>query len=85
MTENPIHPLYTNAESSERPSKVAKTAEDISDVDEEQEQQQPMSQNPRLQRYLVAIEYIGTRFSGSQQQPNFRTVVGVIQVISLAY
>ncbi|KAK9114271.1 hypothetical protein Syun_021068 [Stephania yunnanensis] len=40
----------------------------------------PMNQNPRLQRYLVAIEYIGTRFSGSQkQQPNCRTVVGVLE------
>ena len=39
-----------------------------------------MGQNARIQRYLVAIEYIGTRFSGSQQQPNCRTVVGVLQV-----
>ncbi|KAK1324125.1 hypothetical protein QJS10_CPA02g00754 [Acorus calamus] len=31
------------------------------------------------QRYLVAVEYVGTRFSGSQQQPNCRTVVGVLQ------
>ncbi|KAF3572773.1 hypothetical protein F2Q69_00063638 [Brassica cretica] len=35
--------------------------------------------NPRVQRYLVAIEYIGTRFSGSQQQAKDRTVVGVLQ------
>ncbi|TVU51314.1 hypothetical protein EJB05_02730, partial [Eragrostis curvula] len=35
--------------------------------------------NPRAQRYLVAVEYIGTRFSGSQQQPNQRTVVGVLE------
>ncbi|URE27085.1 tRNA pseudouridine synthase [Musa troglodytarum] len=38
-----------------------------------------MSQNPRVQRYLVAVEYIGTRFSGSQRQPNCRTVVGVLE------
>ncbi|KAI4367397.1 hypothetical protein MLD38_023139 [Melastoma candidum] len=39
-----------------------------------------MSQkNPGVQRYLVAIEYIGTRFSGSQQQLNCRTVVGVLE------
>ncbi|KAK9090766.1 hypothetical protein Sjap_023943 [Stephania japonica] len=38
-----------------------------------------MNRNPRLQRYLVAIEYIGTRFSGSQKQPNCRTVVGVLE------
>ncbi|KAL0732563.1 hypothetical protein Bca4012_008772 [Brassica carinata] len=35
--------------------------------------------NPGVQRYLVAIEYIGTRFSGSQQQAKDRTVVGVLQ------
>lgn len=34
---------------------------------------------PGLQRYLVAFEYIGTRFSGSQQQPHQRTAVGVLQ------
>ncbi|OMO92264.1 Pseudouridine synthase I, TruA [Corchorus olitorius] len=38
-----------------------------------------MSKNPRTQRYLVAIEYIGTRFSGSQQQLNCRTVVGALE------
>jgi tRNA pseudouridine38-40 synthase len=34
----------------------------------------------RAQRYLIAVEYAGTRFSGSQQQPNKRTVVGVLEV-----
>ena len=34
----------------------------------------------RAQRYLVAVEYAGTRFFGSQQQPNKRTVVGVLEV-----
>ncbi|KAJ7967999.1 tRNA pseudouridine synthase [Quillaja saponaria] len=38
-----------------------------------------MSQNPRIQRYLIAIEYIGTRFCGSQKQLNGRTVVGVLE------
>ncbi|KAK8522378.1 hypothetical protein V6N12_056089 [Hibiscus sabdariffa] len=38
-----------------------------------------ITKTPRIQRYLVAIEYIGTRFSGSQQQPNCRTVVGVLE------
>ncbi|WVZ88812.1 hypothetical protein U9M48_035285 [Paspalum notatum var. saurae] len=37
------------------------------------------ARNPKAQRYLVAVEYIGTRFSGSQQQPNQRTVVGVLE------
>ncbi|KAG9152122.1 hypothetical protein Leryth_017686 [Lithospermum erythrorhizon] len=33
-----------------------------------------------MQRYLIAIEYIGSRFSGAQiQAPIFRTVVGVLQ------
>lgn len=35
---------------------------------------------PGVQRYLLAIEYDGTRFSGSQWQPDRRTVVGVLQV-----
>lgn len=38
------------------------------------------ARNPRAQRYLVAVEYIGTRFSGSQKQPNQRTVTGVLEV-----
>ncbi|VAI29335.1 unnamed protein product [Triticum turgidum subsp. durum] len=37
----------------------------------------------RTQRYLVAVEYDGTRFSGSQQQPNQRTVVGVLKTLTL--
>ena len=73
MSEDCKHPLDT-VESPERPSKVSKTSK------EEEEEEEPMSQNPRLQRYLVAIEYIGTRFSGSQQQLNCRTVVGALQV-----
>lgn len=86
MTENPKHFLDSASESLQRPSKIAKTAvEELSDGEEEQQQlqqppaQEPMSPNPRIQRYLLAIEYIGTRFSGSQQQPNFRTVVGVLE------
>lgn len=88
MTENPKHLLDSASESSQRPSKIAKTAvEELSDDEEEQQQQQqppakePMSPNSRIQRYLVAIEYIGTRFSGSQKQPNIRTVVGVLEVL----
>ncbi|XP_020268556.1 uncharacterized protein LOC109843968 isoform X1 [Asparagus officinalis] len=38
-----------------------------------------MSRNPRAQRYLVAVEYIGTRFFGSQKQPNCRTVTGTLE------
>ncbi|KAL5566432.1 hypothetical protein UlMin_029596 [Ulmus minor] len=86
MTENPKHVLDTT-ETPQKPSKVAKTIGDPSDDEEEPHQQQSdsgigpqsMSQNPKIQRYLIAIEYIGTRFSGSQQQLNCRTVVGVLQ------
>ncbi|XVE48563.1 hypothetical protein DITRI_Ditri01bG0011500 [Diplodiscus trichospermus] len=85
MTENCKHSLNATPESS-RPSKIPKTL-DQSDQDEEEEveeedkqqQKSNMIKNPRVQRYLVAIEYIGTRFSGSQQQPNCRTVVGVLE------
>ncbi|XP_062175914.1 uncharacterized protein LOC133880960 [Alnus glutinosa] len=82
MTENPKHLLDSVSESSQRPSKIAKTAvEELSDDEEEQQPpaQEPMNPNTRIQRYLVAIEYIGTRFSGSQKQPNCRTVVGVLE------
>ncbi|KAK6254142.1 hypothetical protein QUC31_015862 [Theobroma cacao] len=87
MSENPKHSLSTTPESS-RPSKIPKT-QDHSDQEEEEEdkqqQESSMSKNPRIQRYLVAIEYIGTRFSGSQQQPNFRTVVGVLEEAFLKF
>ncbi|KAL0348224.1 UNVERIFIED_CONTAM: tRNA pseudouridine synthase A [Sesamum angustifolium] len=38
-----------------------------------------MNPNPGIQRYLVAIEYVGTRFSGAQKQSRGRTVVGVLE------
>lgn len=47
--------------------------------DRVEEGREIMSQNRGIQRYLVAVEYIGTRFSGSQRQPNCRTVVGVLE------
>ncbi|KAJ8625295.1 hypothetical protein MRB53_033825 [Persea americana] len=55
---------------SPKPSKISRSENPSDDA---------MTPNPRNQRYLIAIEYIGTRFSGSQQQPNCRTVVGVLQ------
>ncbi|KAL1214230.1 hypothetical protein V5N11_034757 [Cardamine amara subsp. amara] len=90
MSDNLKHPLdfTTTEESLERLSKVARI-EGFSDEEEEAEEQQGLvvsepelsmnPVNPRMQRYLVAIEYIGTRFSGSQQQATDRTVVGVLQ------
>ncbi|XP_038708444.1 tRNA pseudouridine synthase A isoform X2 [Tripterygium wilfordii] len=89
MTENPKDSLETHSETPTRPSKIQKIEEFSIEDEEDQSQQQgpeesgtaanPMSQNPRIQRYFVAIEYIGSRFSGSQQQLNCRTVVGVLQ------
>ncbi|KAF7803587.1 tRNA pseudouridine synthase A [Senna tora] len=83
MTENPKHTLQSDLESAGRPSKIPKTEDSISSDEEEEKQpaidDQLMSQNPRIQRYFLAIEYIGTRFSGSQKQLNGRTVVGVLE------
>ncbi|XP_021891663.1 uncharacterized protein LOC110809976 isoform X2 [Carica papaya] len=83
MGENSKHTLETSSpDSPERPSKVTKT-EDFREEHEEQQLlnvvEQPMNPNPGVQRYLVAIEYIGSRFSGSQKQPKCRTVVGVLE------
>ncbi|PIN08069.1 putative pseudouridylate synthase [Handroanthus impetiginosus] len=38
-----------------------------------------MNPSPGTQRYLIAIEYIGTRFAGAQKQSTGRTVVGVLE------
>ncbi|XP_073023320.1 uncharacterized protein [Primulina eburnea] len=69
-----------------RPSKLAKIeAEDFSDGEEEEAEKRviidkDMNPNPqKIQRYLLAIEYIGSRFSGAQQQSSCRTVVGVLE------
>ncbi|KAM7251656.1 hypothetical protein ACFE04_023539 [Oxalis oulophora] len=62
-----------------RPLKIAKIEEEEEEEEEEEGEEEMKISNPRLQRYLVAIEYIGTRFSGSQQQLNCRTVVGSLQ------
>ena len=76
--------------SPERPQKIARVNPiEESGCEEEEENQQKgpivsetkMNPNPRIQRYLIAIEYIGTRFAGAQQQSNCRTVVGVLEVM----
>ncbi|EEF35948.1 pseudouridylate synthase, putative [Ricinus communis] len=84
MTENPKHSLDT--ESRNRPSKILKTQDFVDDNEEGEEELQEssfvaesMSSNPKLQRYLIAVEYIGTKFAGSQKQLNGRTVVGVLE------
>lgn len=72
--------------SSERLQKIPRVDCPIEE-DEEQDQQKDsifsetkMNPNSRIQRYLIAVEYIGTRFAGAQQQSNCRTVVGVLRV-----
>ncbi|KAL9174779.1 hypothetical protein ABFS82_02G073500 [Erythranthe guttata] len=83
-----IIPHLQRPESPQRPSKLAKfDGVDFSGDGEEEEEEEEagefaeknMVPNPRIQRYLVAIEYLGTRFSGAQQQPTGRTVVGVLE------
>jgi tRNA pseudouridine38-40 synthase len=69
-----------------RPSKISKIEYDDDDDGEEveeEEQKQEMNQQRKIQRYLMAIEYIGSRFCGSQKQLTDRTVVGVLEVILL--
>lgn len=78
MTENQKHRLEFSSDSSpQRPLKIGKTTNE--DLPGDKEEAESMNRNPGIQRYLVAVEYIGTRFSGSQQQPNCRTVVGVLE------
>lgn len=87
------------AECSERASKISEEEDQNDNFGEEEgeerEEEHPeevlesrtgtdtMSTNKRIQRYLVAVEYIGTKFSGSQKQLNCRTVVGVLEVFAL--
>lgn len=88
ISETCKHSLDQPAESPQRPSKIVKLNDNIAGNDVEEEEQcasnlseMRMNPNPRLQRYLVAVEYIGTRFAGAQQQSNGRTVVGVLEVV----
>ncbi|KAJ4967069.1 hypothetical protein NE237_018918 [Protea cynaroides] len=76
-SEEPKRSLDSHSESPEKPSKIPKTHD--SSADELPHNNQIMNQNSRIQRYLIAVEYVGTRFSGSQRQPNCRTVVGVLE------
>lgn len=84
-SENLKHSLDQRPESPQRPLKIAKVGDEELTGDEREEREaigsdRTMSGNPRIQRYFVAIEYIGTRFSGAQQQSTGRTVVGVLEV-----
>ncbi|ERN20023.1 uncharacterized protein LOC18448433 isoform X1 [Amborella trichopoda] len=71
--------LDSPAHNSKAP-KISKSQEEEDEGEEEAEYcREKMTENPRVQRYLVALEYIGTRFSGSQKQPNCRTVMGALE------
>lgn len=70
--------------SPERPQKIPRVDEEddaVEEADNDGNSEIRMNPNPRVQRYLIAVEYIGTRFSGAQQQAKCRTVVGVLEVI----
>ncbi|KMT07946.1 hypothetical protein BVRB_6g145110 [Beta vulgaris subsp. vulgaris] len=77
------HRLNQQSGEPQRPLKVRRI-EEIREQREEAEVGEKLESmknppKPGLQRYLVAVEYIGTRFSGSQQQTNQRTAMGVLQ------
>ncbi|CAH9116906.1 unnamed protein product [Cuscuta epithymum] len=73
------HSLAQRPESPRRPSKIVKFNDEEAGQSASSMSKKQMNPNPRLQRYLIAIEYIGTRFAGAQQQSNCRTVVGVLE------
>ncbi|XP_047176984.1 tRNA pseudouridine synthase A isoform X2 [Vigna umbellata] len=79
MTHSLKHSVDLECSDNNRPSKLSKI-EHPSHIEEEEEEEE-MNQNPKngIQRYLFAIEYIGTRFSGSQKQLTCRTVVGALE------
>ncbi|XP_022642816.1 uncharacterized protein LOC106775249 isoform X2 [Vigna radiata var. radiata] len=80
MTHSLKHSVDLEGSYNNRPSKLSKI-EHPSHIEEEEEEEEEMNQNPKngIQRYLFAIEYIGTRFSGSQKQLTCRTVVGALE------
>jgi len=73
MTQNPKHTVEFEecSDNNNRPSKISK-------IEEEEEEEM----NRKIQRYLVAVEYIGTRFFGFQKQLTDRTVAGVLEVVT---
>lgn len=85
ISENPYHSLDQRLDSSQRPIKITKVNEGEEDRDSLGSDSTMTSRNPRIQRYLVAVEYIGTRFYGAQQQATCRTVVGVLEVTSALF
>ncbi|XP_042023862.1 tRNA pseudouridine synthase A-like [Salvia splendens] len=70
---------HQRPESPLRPCKLPRIDGRESTEEESESIERNMTPNSRTQRYLVAIEYIGTRFSGAQQQATCRTAMGVLQ------
>lgn len=77
--QNLENSIDQSPESPKRPAKLAKLIDDSEEDCELSDIDRTMNQKPGIQRYLLAIEYIGTRFSGAQRQPTDRTVVGVLE------
>lgn len=78
-TSQSKHRLDQPSESQQPPAKVARVDEEGVERETKRENEESMKTKNAMQRYLVAVEYIGTRFFGSQQQLNQRTVMGVLQ------
>ncbi|KAF3788701.1 tRNA pseudouridine synthase [Nymphaea thermarum] len=62
-----------------KPQKIAR----VDSGDQQSESLKPEARKMGFQRYLVAVEYIGTKFSGSQKQLNGRTVEGVLEDVGV--
>ncbi|XP_031503669.1 uncharacterized protein LOC116266561 isoform X2 [Nymphaea colorata] len=72
--EQPKRPIDSPVDLS-KPQKIAR----VDSGDQQSESLKPEARKMGFQRYLVAVEYIGTKFSGSQKQLNGRTVEGVVE------
>lgn len=72
MTQNLKHAVEFEecSDNNNRPSKISKI---------EEMNQHHHHHRRKIQRYLVAVEYIGTRFFGFQKQLTDRTVAGVLE------
>ncbi|KAJ4717444.1 tRNA pseudouridine synthase [Melia azedarach] len=92
MTKFSKHILQCKAECSKRLSNAARNeeeeveesveenaVEECEEVSESRNLSDSGTENPGMQRYLVAVEYIGTRFAGAQKQPQGRTVAGILE------